>query len=107
MSRRPLGNNTQTGVQTWWHQDGEGNWAVEKVQDVDGILDLNRYQQNHGAPYTPLGAEMQHVARIPLIVIELWRNKYGVDYWNPDHQGKVDKLLNDSEWCWLRTGGRV
>ena len=30
------------------------------------------------------------VARIPLIIIAKWRNELGVDYWNPDHQDKVD-----------------
>ena len=45
------------------------------------------------------------VARIPLIVIAKWRNELGVDYWNPDHQDKVDALLNDADWRWLRTDG--
>ena len=43
------------------------------------------------------------VARIPLMVIAKWRNELGVDYWNPDHQDKVDALLNDADWRWLRT----
>ena len=43
------------------------------------------------------------VARIPLIIIEKWRNELGVDYWNPDHQDRIDRLLNDPEWRWLRT----
>jgi hypothetical protein len=43
------------------------------------------------------------VARIPLIIVEKWRNELGVDYWNPDHQDKVDALLNSNEWRWLRT----
>jgi hypothetical protein len=45
------------------------------------------------------------VARIPLIVIAKWRNELGIDYWNPDHQDKVDALLNDADWRWLRTDG--
>jgi len=53
----------------------------------------------------PYNAErdVRMVARIPLIIIEKWRNELGVDYWNPDHQDRVDRLLADPEWRWLRT----
>lgn len=98
----PFGNNTVTGVRSWWHEDGEGNWAVESEQDASGILDLNKEAQNHCNPYNA-ERDVRMVARIPFIIIEKWRNELGVDYWNPDHQAKVDALLNDREWCWLRT----
>ena len=45
------------------------------------------------------------VARIPLIIVAKWRHELGVDYFNPDHQDKVDRLLNDPDWRWLRTDG--
>jgi hypothetical protein len=47
------------------------------------------------------------VARIPLIVIALWRNTLGIDYWSQDPavQRKIDDLLNSNEWKWLRTDG--
>lgn len=93
------------GTATWWHEDGEG-WAVETVQDATALLDMNKEAQNHCYPYfTDRSAKL--VARIPLIVIELWRNRYGIDYYSrdPDVQRKVDDLLNSREWCWLRTDG--
>ena len=46
-----------------------------------------------------------HGRLIPLIIIEKWRNELGVDYWNPDHQDRIDRLLADPEWRWLRTDG--
>ena len=98
----PYGNNTVTGMQSWWHQDGEGNWAVESLQEVSSILDLNREAQCHCNPYNEC-RDVRMVARIPLIIIEKWRNELGIDYWNPDHQSKVDALLADRDWCWLRT----
>jgi hypothetical protein len=71
---------------------------------VEGLLDLNREARNHCDPYN--GArDVRMVARIPLIVIAKWRNELGIDYWNPDHQDKVDALLNDADWRWLRTDG--
>ncbi|MEA2807644.1 MAG: hypothetical protein QOJ17_1785, partial [Rhodospirillaceae bacterium] len=60
--------------------------------------------QNHCDPYNG-ERDVRMVARIPLIIIEKWRNELGVDYWNPDHQDKVDRLLADPEWRWLRTDG--
>jgi len=102
MSARLLGFDPATGLAQWWLEDGEGNWAQKASQHVEGLLDLNREARNHCNPYN--GArDVRMVARIPLIVIAKWRNELGVDYWNPDHQDKVDALLNDADWRWLRT----
>lgn len=97
-----LGWNQETGVASWWLEDGEGNWAKQSFQHTARLLDLNKEAQNHCDPYN--GArDVRMVARIPLIIIEKWRNELGVDYWNPDHQDKIDRLLADPEWRWLRT----
>jgi hypothetical protein len=104
MSKRLLDWNRQSGVASWWHQDGEGNWSEEAVQRAAPILDLNKEAANHCDPYNA-ERDVRMVARIPLIIIAKWRNELGVDYWNPDHQAKVDRLLNDPEWKWLRTDG--
>jgi hypothetical protein len=66
------------------------------------LLDLNKEAQNHCDPRNA-ARDVRMVARIPLIIIEKWRNELGVDYWNPDHQDRIDRLLNDPEWRWLRT----
>ena len=102
MSQRLLGFDPATGLAQWWLEDGEGNWAQKSSQVVAPLLDLNKEAQNHCDPYN--GArDVRMVARIPLIVIAKWRNELGVDYWNPDHQDKVDELLNSADWRWLRT----
>ena len=103
MSGRLLGFNPDTGMASWWHEHADG-WAIENAQYADPILDLNKEAQNHCNPMNAAG-DIRMVARIPLIVIQKWRNELGVDYWNPDHQDKVDALLNSSEWRWLRTDG--
>jgi hypothetical protein len=102
MSERLLGFDPATGLAQWWLQDGEGNWAQRSSQHVEALLDLNREAQSHCDPYNA-ARDVRMVARIPLIVIAKWRNELGVDYWNPDHQDKVDALLNDADWRWLRT----
>jgi len=107
MSRRLLGwDGTEHGLAHWWVEDGEG-WAQQSFQHTDVLLGLNREAQNHCDPYNA-ERDIKMVARIPLIIIAKWRNELGVDYWNPDHQDKVDALLNSSEWRWLRTdAGRL
>ena len=102
MSPRLLGFDPASGLAQWWLEDGEGNWAQKSSQRVEALLDLNREAANHCDPYNA-ERDVRMVARIPLIVIAKWRNELGVDYWNPDHQAKVDALLNDPEWRWLRT----
>ena len=107
MSQRLLGFDPLTGLAHWWLEDGEGNWAQKASQHVERLLDLNREAANHCDPWNA-ARDVRMVARIPLIVIAKWRNELGVDYWNPDHQHKVDDLLNDADWRWLRTcGGRL
>ncbi len=103
MSRRLLDwDGTEHGLAHFWHEDGEGGWAQEIVQQPARLLDLNREAQNHCDPYNG-ERDVRMVARIPLIIIAKWRTELGVDYWNPDHQAKVNALLNDPEWRWLRT----
>jgi hypothetical protein len=104
MSQRLLDWNQETGVASWWLEDGEGNWAKKSFQHTAHLLDLNKEAQNHCDPYNG-ERDVRMVARIPLIIIEKWRNELGVDYWNPDHQDRIDRLLADPEWRWLRTDG--
>jgi hypothetical protein len=108
MSRRLIDwDGSSDGLAHYWLEDGEGNWAQETVQQPAGLIDLNRAAQNHCDPYNA-ARDVRMVARIPLVVIAKWRNELGVDYWNPDHQAKVDALLNDPDWRWLRTdAGRI
>jgi hypothetical protein len=106
VNKRLLGFDPDTGLAKWWHEDGEGNWAQEIVQDNTALLDANKEAQNHCDTHFP-DRSVKLVARIPYSVIYTWMVKYGVDYWNPDHQDKVDSLLNSSEWRYLRTDGSV
>jgi hypothetical protein len=106
MTQRLLGFDPATGLAQWWIEDGEGNWAQKSSQVATPILDLNKEAQNHCDPYNA-ERDVRMVARIPLIVIALWRNTLGIDYWSQDPavQRKIDDLLNSNEWKWLRTDG--
>lgn len=88
-----------------FHRLHDGDWAYETIQNTAPIIEANKWNQS----FNPIGsnAAVKRVASIPLIIIEKWRNELGVDYWNPNHQDKVDALLNSSEWQWLRTDNSV
>lgn len=94
------------GVERIFHRLHDGGFGIESRQDIQSILDANKEAQNHCNPNNVDGS-LRLAARIPLIVITKWRNELGVDFWNPDHQDKVDALLNDPEWRWLRTDSSV
>lgn len=98
-----LANYEDAGIVKYFHRLHDGDWVHEMVQDCDHILDANKAEQNSDNPLKH--GDMQMVARVPFIVMEKWRNELGIDYWNPDHQDAVDRLLESSDWRWLRVDG--
>jgi hypothetical protein len=81
----------------------DGLVTEKRTQDVQPILDANGRIANHSDGYSA-SRDLQHVASIPMIVIEQWM-KEGVDVFNPEHEAAVMKRLNDGGWAKLRTGG--
>ena len=81
------------------------NLVVNRVQDVQPILELNKKEALGDSMYGPANpaSSMRKVASIPLVVIEKWKRELGVDVFNKDHMPKVKQLLNDPEYKWLRT----
>ncbi len=93
-----------TGTETWFHADGEGNVTIETRQDISALLEANKRLRNEFDGYKDKGDQHFHLyASIPPVVIEMWRNQYGVDVYNPAHADGVKKLLNDPDWRALRT----
>lgn len=87
--------------------DANGRFVFHATQDVEAILDRNKELANDpGRGYTP-SRDMRHVAEIPLIVAEDWKNKYGLDWANKDHWPGIRRLLNSSEYSYLRTAPGV
>lgn len=93
-----------TGRETIFHRYHDGSWAVQEREDISPVLDDNKEQQSHGPrPGAMQPAGMRLAARIPAIIILKWLNDYGIDFYNPDHERAWVRLLNSSEWKWLRT----
>jgi hypothetical protein len=84
-----------------------GDLTVIRSEDVEPALELNKalYTSNDG--YSP-SREWRRAASIPMAIVEKWKNELGVDVLNPDHLPAVRRLLNSSEYLYLRTApGRL
>lgn len=86
--------------------ESEKRNIVKRSSDITANIEhnkqeyLSRKQNREG-----LG---EKVASIPLSVVLLWKERYGVDLFDRNHQPAVTRLLNDPEWRHLRTApGRL
>ena len=82
----------------------DDNLHVKTVQDVQPILDLNKAQRNASPGKFDGIGDMAHVARIPMVVVEDWINKYGINVMAPnaDDKKRMMALLN-GEFKYLKT----
>jgi hypothetical protein len=94
-------------IRTRLVEDGDGSLIVHREADVEPLLEANKALYNSGDGYTP-SRELRRAASIPLAIVEKWHNELGVDIFNPDHLPAVRRLLNSSEYLYLRTApGRL
>lgn len=95
-------------IQTRFVEDASsGDLIVHRGEDVEPALELNKALAASGDGYSP-SRELRRAASIPMVVVEKWKNELGVDVFNPDHKPAVRRLLNSSEYLYLRTApGRL
>jgi hypothetical protein len=94
-------------IHTRFVEDSDGSLIVHREADVEPLLEANKalYTLNDG--YSP-SRELRRAASIPMAIVEKWKNELGVDVFNPDHREAVRRLLNSSEYMYLRTApGRL
>ena len=97
-------------VETIECDESTGDFAIRRVGDVQPIIDRNKELLNHGEgcrDHQRGDLDMRLVASIPIEVVYLWLQKYGICAWKKDHWDKVKALLNDNEWRYLRTNSLV
>lgn len=98
--KRLLDFDPLTGLTTWHdYDDTTDTTFISYSQDVEPLIDANKAKANDTTG--PMG-EMVHVASIPAAVQLQWYVEKGVDVLNPDHKQAVAKLLDDSEWRYLK-----
>lgn len=89
-----------------WLDEGERKIVVQRQQDVEPVLELNKALQTLGDGYSRSG-NLRRVGSIPLVVIEQWLRE-GFDAFDPNNRVELRRRLNDPEWRHLRTApGRV
>jgi hypothetical protein len=94
-------------IQTRFVEDSDGSLVVHRLADVEPLLELNKALATSGDGYTP-SRDLRRAASVPMAIIEKWRNEHGIDLFNPDHMPAVRRLLNSSEYMYLRTApGRL
>jgi hypothetical protein len=109
--KRLFDHDPLTGVTEIFHYDPmTGDVHIETTQDVDPILEKNKYLQKSDA-YTRKGIkdEMWHFASIPIVVQLQWLKKYGPEN-DPMRKGNeklLFRLLNDPEWRYLKTTNKI
>lgn len=96
-------------MRTEIHQDGR-LLTVNRVQDVEPILDNNKRLQNlPQSRHSPF----RHIASIPVIVLERWLNEEHrrgnllMRWGSKEFDAMVARKLRDPEWKYLRTDDRA
>jgi len=91
------------GITEIFHMDElTGEITIERVQDVEPVIEANKRAQTAGDGFSP-SRDFRQIAEIPLGVVEFWRTMLGVDIFNRDHWPAVKRLLRDSDWRHLTT----
>lgn len=81
--------------------DEGDKFYVEKVQDVEPILERNKALQNESDGFNH-ARDGRRVASIPMIVHLQWL-KEGFDCTDPNNESELRRRLSSSEYMWLRT----
>lgn len=90
------------------HTTDGREFTVERISDVEPIIDYNKAVQRDNPSGMGASREWRHIAEIPVMVHEIWKKTYGVDPLARGNEALLKRLLNDPDNRWLRTSeGRV
>lgn len=82
-----------------------GKIAIERIQDVEDIIERNKRRQNEQQVTRGDGWHM--IGEIPNIILEKWIVEDGISYkemMSPDgFESLVKRKLRDPDYAWLRT----
>lgn len=99
MSRKLIDYNPLTGESTWFDYEASTDTTkIIEMQDgavVQSILDdAQRLANSNDYTKSGMKRDMWHYARIPMSVLQLMNEKYGVQYKEHVDWPKMFKLLN-------------
>ena len=105
MTKRIVDYDPYTGMTTTFDYDyATDTTYIGRTQDTSLVLEVNKALQNDES-YSKDGIKNDwwHYACIPSLIIEKWRNEFGIDVFNKDHEKAVYAKLNDPEYRYLKT----
>lgn len=95
--------NNRHGIKTGFQWNNDGTYTIATVQDVEPFLDANKAMAPINGKKTR-GKDMFHVAQIPVVVQYEWLKRYGIrSVFDEEYEPLIKRLLNSSEWRYLRT----
>lgn len=102
--KRVFDRDALTGATEVFHYDEmTADITLETVNDVEPIINDNKRLLTQGDDgYSP-SRDIRRVASIPMEVLLLWKQKYGVDVMLKRNEPLLRRLLNDPDWKYLRT----
>lgn len=81
-----------------------GLFVRKDVQDCDPCFKQNAIDREHNTKFAPVNHK---IASIPVVVLEDWKNKHGLDWLlvgtDPHHTGLFLRLLKDPDNLKFRT----
>jgi hypothetical protein len=72
----------------------------QTAESIQQIIDRNKAAQLENTG--PMKDELVKAAEIPIGIMYEWLVKHGVDFWNPNHKDGVKRLLNSSDYRYLK-----
>ena len=107
MAKRLLSYDPVTKTHTWHDYDhSTKKTIIIESQDVESYLKKNKMEQSMGWNESNK-QDYKKIASIPNSVIAKWKQELGLDVFNKDHLPKIEKLLQSSEYKYLRTCNRI
>lgn len=93
---------SEAGVNWYLREDDNGDTHIGAEQDVAPILDANIAVQNASDGWSH-DKTFRHIGRIPMVVIEQWKNDDGINFHDENAAKEVIRRLNSNEFYKLRT----
>ena len=90
--------DADTGAKLYLERDADG-FSLREEHDVTPVIEANKIALNDGFDRS---RDMWHAARVPIGIMFEWKEKFGIEFWNPNHKAGVMRLLNSNEYRYLR-----
>jgi hypothetical protein len=104
MAKRILDIDPSTGkVTTYEYDHSEDRHVIQSATDISEVIENNKRLQNDGTAGWNDSREYRRVATIPLSLVELWKQIYGVDPLREENEPLLHRLLNDPDLRFIRT----